>query len=910
MAIQRQNPQFDPQRIVQPTTVPIDTYFRPMLRQPEQPKILQVAAALADISPQLGRLASDAMAANIEAQKEYGAYEANSEKDSEVLRRKAAEAIENSGGIAPWRYQSFLEAYGQRLVRDKYRNELYNNLDDLSNPYNEDGTVRPPTYVAEQMAKLYEAANVPTNSYFMNKGAAAARAEADNSFYDRLMGARRQKVMDASRDTLADGIQFSIETNPDLSSLFGKTGALKVLSDRYYRDGGQDGDEIVANGVLNAAKGLASEGDYDRALELLRYPIEEKIGDRTLGARHRARLQETYDLIERKGREAELDDGRNRESRKQVAGIAVEDKLIAEFQGMKKNTRFLSLNMSEVMELVDKNMAGVNMDEDIKVGVRGRLIDWARNYVDALNKPEPRDPRQENISFDQASRNAQTMEPGAYRDYLSGMLANELITVAQYTQLVAQNRSFFSLSDGDRQQMNLRLATITGTSWTGLGDSQIARDANAELSSIGNKAASDTMAKFFAEVNSPEFKQKYPDEAQQAMARDQAMARIVGETQTSLLTQHRAKIEQANLAASFDATVGQDIKAEASTFAESVMADIPGILSDASGNTKGYFASGLGRRISAILYERVRSEWGTILSDNGQPPLSLEQRKRALYERLPDIADRLHIELTTSPEKLGLPSNYTTVLRGATAPVSAAEAAAPNGKPLPISKGITEFRAPGATYFGTAPGATYSAEGNISWPSEGNLVKAASDAGQLAQEAATNPTARTKHNALKQTISDNADSVIREIQSTTTKSIPYRMLSGNLRPVKNIPDVPLYEIREDGLYVLMDMNGNRSLSQFMTNRYWAAKALSGYSADEISSGKTKEGISLTPDRFDSAEYLYFKSAEDFSKAVEEYTSSSGKTGVIAEVMLPASKKSFADFRAEQLELLRDRKPLP
>ena len=903
MAIQRQNPQFDPQRIVQPTTVPIDTYFRPMLRQPEQPKILQVAAALSDISPQLGRLASDAMAANIESQKEYGAYEASSEKDPEVLRRKATEAIENSGGIAPWRYQAFLEAYGQRLVRDKYRNELYNNLDDLSNPYNEDGTVRPPTYVAEQMAKLYEAAGVPTNSYFMNKGAAAARAEADNSFYDRLMGARRQKVMEASRDTLADGIQFSIETNPDIPSLFGKNGVLKVLSDRYYKDGGQDGDEIVANGVLNAAKGLASEGDYDRALELLRYPIEEKIGDRTLGNRHRARLQETYDLIERKSREAELDDGRNREARKQVAGIAVEDKLITELQGMKKNTRFLSLNMQEVMELVDKNMAGVNMDEDIKVGVRGRLVDWARNYVDALNKPEPRDPRQENISFDQASRNAQTMEPGVYRDYLSGMLANELITVAQYTQLVGQNRSFFSLSDGDRQQMNLRLATITGTSWTGLGDNQIARDANAELSSIGNKAASDTMAKFFAEVNTPEFKQKYPDEAQQAMARDQVMARIVGETQTSLLSQHRAKIEQANLAASFDASMGSDIKAEAAAFAESIMADIPGI-------PKGYFETGLGRRISSIMYERVRSEWGLLVSEPGQPAMTLEQRKRAMYGRLPDIADKLQIELTTSPEKLGLPSNYTTILRGATAPASAAEAAAPNGKPLPISKGITEFRAPGVTYFGTAPGATYSSEGDISWPSEGNLVKAASDAGQLAQEAATNPTARTKHNALKKTISDNADSVIREIQSTTTKSIPYRMLPGNLRPVEDIPDVPLYEIREDGLYVLMDMNGNRSISQFMTNRYWAAKALSGYSADEISSGKTKEGISITPDRLDSAEYLYFKSAEDFSKAVEEYTSSSGKTGVIAEVMLPASKKSFADFRAEQLGLLRDRKPLP
>lgn len=902
MAIQRQNPQFDPQRIVQPTSVPIDTYFRPMLRQPEQPKILQVAAALADISPQLGRLASDAMAANIESQKEYGAYEASSEKDPEVLRRKATEAIENSGGIAPWRYQAFLEAYGQRLVRDKYRNELYNNLDDLSNPYNEDGTVRPPTYVAEQMAKLYEAAGVPTNSYYMNKGAAAARAEADNSFYDRLMGARRQKVMEASRDTLADGIQFSIETNPDIPSLFGKNGALKVLSDRYYKDGGQDGDEIVANGVLNAAKGLASEGNYDRALELLRYPIEEKIGDRTLGNRHRARLQETYDLIERKSREAELDDGRNRESRKQIAGIAVEDKLIAEFQGMKKSTRFLSLNMQEVMELVDKNMAGVNMDEDIKVGVRGRLVDWARNYVDALNKPEPRDPRQENISFDQASRNAQAMEPGVYRDYLSGMLANELITVPQYTQLVGQNRSFFSLSDGDRQQMNLRLATITGTSWTGLGDSQIARDANSELASIGNKAASDIMAKFFAEVNSAEFKQKYPDEAQQAMARDQAMARIVGETQTSLLAQHRSKIDQANLAASFDATVGSEIKAEASTFAESVMADIPGIMSDSSGTPKGYFASGLGRRISAILYERVRSEWGTILSENGQPPLSLEQRKRALFERLPDIADRLQIELTTSPEKLGLPSNYVSVIRSAQAqaePALAPEAAAVR----PVSRGISEFKT--GAMFDRRP------EYNPLFPSEVKLVETSREVSQLAAEAQASPEKRVAHNEAKARLDKLAEGVLSEMRTITPRTEKPDNLPNALRGMKGpVADSPLYQFKPDGVYSSVSLDGKSAMNAVATRRYWAAKAMVGYTPDELSTGMTSEGVKIAKDNLDPTEYLYFRSVEDFSKAMDEYSNSSGKTGIIAETLLPLSNMSFADFRAEQLGLLRDRKPLP
>lgn len=898
MAIQRQNPQFDPQRIVQPTATPIDTYFRPMLRQPEQPKILQVAAALSDISPQLGRLASDAMAANIAAQKEYGEYEASTEKDPEVLRRKATEAIEGAGGIAPWRYQAFLEAYGQRLVRDKYRNALYENLDDLSNPYNADGTVRPPTYVAEQMNKLYEQAGIPTESYFMNKGAAAARAEADNSFYERLMGARRQKVMDASRDTLADGIQFAIDTNPDMSALFGKNGAIKVLSDRYYQNGGQDGDDIVATGVLNAAKGLAAEGDYDRALDLLRFPIEEKIGDRTMGARHRARLQEAYDIIERKSRDAELSDYQNMEARKGIAMTSVQDKVMAELQAKKQNTRFLSMDMTDIMELVDKNMSGVNMEEGIKLGVRGRMVDWTRNYIDALNRPEQKDPRSENIAYAEAFKNSQTMDVPTFREYAMGALSNELITAPQFNTLMQQNQAFNSMSDTDRQQMNLRLGTISGTSWTGLAASQIARDAQAELEGIGNRATSDIMAKFFAEVNSPEFKQKYPDEIQQAMARDQVMSRLVGEAQSSLLSQHRGKIDQANLAASFDATMGEDIKAEASAFSAAVLADIPEI-------PEGYFATGLGRRISSIMYERIRSEWGRLMSEPGQPAMTLEQRKRAMYERLPDIADKLQIELTTAPEKLGLPVNYVTILRGAAAPAELGDSTSA-AVVRPVSRGIEEFKT-GAWF-------DRRLEYNPLFPSEPKMVEAAREVLRFAAEAQASPEKRVLHNESKARFSKSAENFLDELRTITPRkaiktnrdSLPPALFGMN----GPAADTPLYQFKEDGVYSTVRLNGESKINDIATRRYWAAKALVGYTADELSKGMTSDGVKISKENLDATEYLYFRSVEDFSKAMDEYANSGGKTGIIAETFLPLSGMSFADFRSEQLGLLRDRKPLP
>jgi hypothetical protein len=95
------------------------------------------------------------------------------------------------------------------------------------------------------MSKLYDEAGIPQDSYYMNKGAAAARAEADNSFYERLMGARRQKVLQSSKDAFADGIQFNIDITPDIEKMFEPGGGLETLAQVYYQNGGQDGDDDV-----------------------------------------------------------------------------------------------------------------------------------------------------------------------------------------------------------------------------------------------------------------------------------------------------------------------------------------------------------------------------------------------------------------------------------------------------------------------------------------------------------------------------------------------------------------------------------------------------------------------------------------------------------------------------------------
>jgi hypothetical protein len=909
MAIQRQTPQFDPTRIVQPTATPIDTYFRPMLRQPEPSSLMQVAQALGGISPQLGRLASDAMAANIAAQREYGQYEASTEKDPEVLRRKATEAIENSGGIAPWRYQAFLEAYGQRMVRDKYRNALWNNLDDLSNPYNSDGTVRAPTYIAEQMSKMYQDAGIPENSYFINKGAATARAEADNSFYDRLMAARRQKVLEKSEEVLRDGLQFSIETAHDISSVFGPKGAIKALTDEYYRQGGQDGDKIMVDTVIATARGAAAEGNYDRALRLLRYPLDEKVGERTLGNRYRPELQQVYDQLYERSREAELNEARDTEALKQTTTLELKDKILAVLQEERKKGPNINLDETQIGALVDRELSGINVPDNIKAAVKARGVDWTRNQIDQMSNKTKREERVDESTAVRLMKIARTAPRAEFQAQAESLQGLGIIDYPTYMRLIEVNRSMNGLQEVDRQRMMAALNSISGIGWAGMTEQQVSLDGRAELSAIGDRAATDVMDAFFAEINSGAFKQKYPDEIERSMAQPQILDRLVREKQSQLRATYQSRLEQFDLTRSFDAAIKPGVDAEISGFTETVLGEL--------GIPDGYEKTSLSRRIGAAMLTRLRDDWASIHSNPGEIPMTLEQRKMEFYRRLPDVADTLNLDIRNNPESLGLPANAVNLLRGAAAAkaqetIDMSAAGVPGVMQATVNPQVSQFRAPGTSYFGTAANAAFTAEGDISWPSEAGLISEAGKVDSMLEAARSDPAARIKHNEAKANLNKNAEALINEMTSTTAKTFVdrggWRMLPGNLRPARQVPDVPLYEIRPDGLYVLTELNGTRVKSPLMTDRYWAAKSFIGYSPDEIKNGKTSEGIDIPPTRLNPAEYLYFKSVEEFNKAVVEYTGSSGKSGIIATEYLPISNADFESFRIQQLNLLRNRKP--
>lgn len=897
---ERQNPEFDPTRIVRPTAAPVDLYFRPMLRGPEPSQLMQVAEALGGISPTLNRLASDAAAAGIAAEKNAGTWQAETEKNPEVLRRKATEAIEKAGGLAPWRFQSYLEAYGQREVRDKYRKALYENIDDLSNPYNADGTLRSVDYISQKMQEMYEKVGLPTDSYYIQKGAAAARAEADNSFYDRLMNARRQKVIQSNSETLADGLAFTLETKPDLAAEFADGGLVKMQLDLYYQQGGQDGNEILAKTVISTANGLASQGNYDRAKKLLDLVLDPPKGGAAIGRRFRASVQESLDVIERKERDEEFQDAQRRESRKDIARTSARESLLNTLvdRQTKAPNNYISMTAAERTELVKQVLSGVEAPEDIKTAISGDLTDWVRVQTDAMNRPPAADERAQNMVLETIYQDSISLSPKELDDRVTGLMEKGLITFPQAMAMRERNKQYHSLSPFDREASSLRLAPLRN--WTGLLPEQIASDGRVEIAGIAARAEVEVMDAFLSHVNSPEFKAKNPNEATAASARNEVLDRLVSERVSKLRTEHAGKLEQYNLTKSFDATVGQQYSAEADAFIPVALSSL-GMQPDG-----GVEYTSLASRASQILLDRIRSEWGSIAAESGAAPMTLEQRRRELYRRIPDIKDRFYLELRNNPDSLGIPSQLSNIIKANTRPPAAGTTVGgvegKAGALQPVSQGVGEFKSEGIL----ARGAEY----NAIFPSENDLVSTASETSRLANEARAVPEMRAKHDESKARLGQLAEKIIQEMRTTSVRDINFGNVPKTLQRAPGaLPDLPLYEIRPDGVYVLSGLDGSRSPSPLMTRRYWAAKALTGYTQDEILGATTTEGVKIPKQNLDATEYLYFKSAQEFADAVDAFTKSAGKSGIIADRYLPLTGMTFEEFRSAQFNLIGTRKPL-
>jgi hypothetical protein len=541
------------------------------------------------------------------------------------------------------------------------------------------------------------------------------------------------------------------------------------------------------------------------------------------------------------------------------------------------------------------------------------------------------------MALDGAYQQSQFMPPAEFNAYITGMLDKDLISFGQAQELRQQNKNFFSQSESDRAHVATALSSISEFRWTGLEKGQIAIDGQSKLNSIGNEASLRVMTAYTAKINSLEFRKSYPDDTQRSLAQNQVFDEIVSKEKADLLAKHSKMISEYDLSASYEANFGAFAKEEIPSFMADVLTDL--------GFEKGLESSRLGARLGQYFDAELKSEWAALSAESGAPPLTLSDRRQKMHAIVENVKDRFLDTLQNNPQLLNLSPTLSTSLKNKQAEKSGSmgtgELQAARGtvsSVTDVSRSISTdnpsksvIRGSSVPWFGDKNTVTPVFE------SESALFDTASRASKtyrsiiLATENGSfTPEMQQQHNIDKAAMNVEAERYISDFTSTTIRTVspysPWRpegWANGRWRSLPNDRDVPLFIFRDDGVYVAVrgfsaveptrsgDIVDNKVVYTPQTDlnaRYWAAKAVTGYSKDEVTSGRTAEGVRITPAQLDPREFLLFKSPEEFSTALAEYTATSGKSGFIAE-LLPRTGVTYEVFRATQLKLLGMRKPL-
>ena len=899
MAKERINPEFNVQRVVQPTATPVDVYFRPNMVQPDTARQIEIVRALNELNPQLQRLSSDAMAAMVAKEQEIGAIEATSATE-EMLRRKQTEYIEKSGGIAPWRYQSFLETAGARMVRDKYQSKMYASLDDLSEPFNQDGTVRDPNYVATKMQEMYDQTGVPANSYYITKGALKTKAQVDEAVLGRVGEMRARKVKEANERQLEDDIASVLDTTPDdeLFDAIAPGGKIAALKDTFYSNGFGSGNDQFVSAVSKKVDGLVAEHKYDSARSLVGFMLQNPAAGRALGARNRPLLQQKLSDIEdrQENYEANLDARRERDVVRTANRISNQVRSSLIDMHSKATDGYLNLSVSELNVMAEEAMTSLNVPDEYRKEILAEIVTQARQQVAVLNQPIARNPK----VYEDLYLRIKDMNPDAARSTINAFEASGAISPMQATDLTndVETRARLSPVIGDTVESAIQ-GTRNGL-WTGYELDEFEPEFKQTIRSQGEEAAYQIRDSLFAWASTPEnIKASKEDPVRFQMELRKQAQTLIKETHTNLRQENSEALQQFNRRTGFDyIDKSGQLTASFGDLMESTIETME--LDPSMQKAAAYRAVDRGRDLIRAAYD-------------GLPPgMTVTEKTDALRKQIPDIVFKVRNEMIAGDSKV-VDQNMANAIQ---AGQKVLQTPAPAGVQTTAGQVAGEAVSPN----------TWAIFGRSAMSGrEATVGKTAQEVASLigsGAPASTDPDQRSKFNLAKRRLGNDAQEAIRELTTGMTLSeyllsnaspmgsdVPYRDLKSRNDASLNSP---AFEIRQDGFYSLDTANyqsGQKILNAGVTNKYWVYKSLVGYSQKEIRDGKTAEGLDISPSFRDPNTFLYFRTKEEYSAAVDEYNASGGKSGLIAEHILPRLSGITADdFGTAQVDLIEKRKP--
>lgn len=899
MAQDRIVPQFDPTRIVQPTANPVDLYFRPVLAQPDVTQQLQVAKAFENMLPQLQRLSSDAMAFGIKQEKSAGVIEALNEPNAGAMLKKATQYIEKAGGLAPWRYQSYLETAGARLARDNYQAELYKQMDRLANPFKEDGTVQDPNFITEEMAKLYQAAGIPADSYYMNKGAAEAKANIDQAFLSRAMLIRADRVKTQTEIDLKDRVMYLLETTTaqDYDKLLAPGGVMETDLKVFNSKGYGDGRDIFAAAVKARSEALTAQGDFDEAKALVSSALNHRIGPETVGkGRFAAVLEAQLGDIEKARDAKDEHDEVMRARREATSSQHVLDDVRGQLQKRKAaaGDAFMPVSYGEAITMAEESVKRLNIDPSLRDAAVSRAVENIIGIANAMNSPRPDDP---SVAANMAQQSL-NLNPQNYQDFVDAGYAavrsgNMSLSTWESIRGRAETNMEIVREVGQQLAQVGQVSGLNDVGWTGRSREAFGPDSAEKLAQIGQEAYLAAQQETYAEY--PELAKKYAgNKAALASAMSSLFATKLRERKNQLMQEHGEFIKMADRTEGFQVTWGK-ISAQVEEFATAA------VKSMSPDNEMDAYA--LRVELMNQIQRRFETAFETV---NDKPDI---ERFRYLQSQMVPIIRETTIALRNNPAALdALTPEARNQIQGSMQQVLKPGATPTGEQPMagvvaPPGSGDSPVQASTWTLFGKV----------ALTPSESNVATLATSIRNANITPESSETAKASFDKSKAELQANAMEAIKALQSVSLRDYNIKLGKGWLG---GGGDSPAFQIREDGLYVdqfnplTWGPTNPPVLDKRATEQYWVYKSLVGYTPEELKAKRTAEGLTIGPAMSDPTTFLFFTSTEDFRKAADEYVKSGGTKGFIAETVFPMLPPgtAFDKFKEAQMRLLQVRKP--
>lgn len=499
MARQRINPEPAPDRIVQPVARPVDTYV-----QPDVASFMSVSRAFAEMVPGLQNLGNSMIDAIAEREAFEGAVEGKNLSQMPQgpdKQAQTAKAIERAGGISPWRAQSTLKTLGANSAMQGYAAELDKKFEDLSNPFGPDGAPRDPNYAASQMQQVWsEFSKGLPNSYYARAGAEEVRAKYDAQYIDQVNAKAADKIKSTHVEASANKIVGILNNSNTIDDVLARGSELDQAYQEYYQATGESFDKFLPKALSLWAVAEAEDDNGaspSQVRDILERIREQGIGDRKLNEMAKLDISKLIDQVD-DSIERNSSDAKARQDR---IFTSTSRRIVTDLQTKSDNGQALP-ERGGLEEYVDAQMDAAGVPVDMRLEMKGLLMDQVRGFSENLRKP-PEISDQDRMAWFNKVRTS--TDPWAVVKEAESGVANGAVPFSLYQSVVEVAQARTTMSREAQADLKTTInEQVSNGRWTGRSPNVLSPEGYSDLSQIEQAVDAEINSRFEAALSSPE----------------------------------------------------------------------------------------------------------------------------------------------------------------------------------------------------------------------------------------------------------------------------------------------------------------------------------------------------------------------------------------------------------------------